>query len=313
MKKFLIVIFILIIGGGVYYLFSNVDTEETKCAEGFRFVPSTQTCESIQVQKEKSIDFSKISVLIPDTQTKIELDQVGSTTKYTGKLEDQKKASSVQFISLDSKDTIKYSQELVIVPFTFESGGTGSFAYIGLFNVNTNTFVSSGYVGDRIEITSLSVANEKIKINFKTRLDSESFAEKPSVPAQIVFEVLNNKMIEIMKLQNANYGDVEIKSSLPVSVEGEFDLKGAVPGSWYFEGITQFKILDKSFNEIALGSIPALSDWMTTQRVPFILKLSSESLNYNGKATLIIQSENVQGDIEGERLVKKMFIPVNFK
>lgn len=314
MKKFLIFIFILIIGGGVYYVFFNTDKKEVRCEEGFRFVPSTQTCESTEQPKEKSIDFSKVTVMIPETNTKIELHQVGDTTKYTGKQEDPKNASMLQFISLDSKSTIKYSSELVMVPFTFETGGTGSFVYVGLFDVNTNTLVSSGYVGDRIDINSLAVVNEKIKVNFKTRLDSEPFTMEPSVPAQVVFGVLDNKMIEIMRLQNADYADVEIKSpTLPIVSSGELDIKGAVPGSWYFEANAQFKILDESQNEIALGSISALSDWMTTQRVPFELKISAESVTYKGYGTIIIQSENVQGGEEGEKLVKKMYIPVEFK
>lgn len=314
MKKVLITIIILIICGGVYYLFLNTEKKEIRCEEGFRFVPSTQKCESIETSKEKSIDFSKVTMLIPDTQTTIQLQQVGNTTKYTSKVEDPQDASLMQFVSLDSKDAVTYSEELIIAPFSLETGGTGYFTYIGLFDVNTNKLVSSGYIGDRIEISTLGVVNEKIKINFKTRLDSESFAQEPSIPAEVVFTVLKNKMIEIIRLQNANYSDIEIKSpALPLVINGEVEIKGAIPGSWYFEGSAQYKIMDKDNKEIALGSISALSDWMTTQRVPFVLDLSSENINYSGKAMIIIQSENVQGGEEGEKLVKKMFIPAEFK
>lgn len=314
MKKVLIVIFILIIGGGVFYLLSGTDTKELRCEDGFRFVPSTQSCESIDKPKEKSIDFSKVIIQIPETGTKIELHQVGDSTKYTGKQEDSKNVSAVQFISLDSKEVVQYSEKLALIPFIFETGGTGSFVYIGLLDTDTNTLLSSGYVGDRISLSSLSVVNEKIKVNFKTRLNSESFATQPTIPAQIIFEVLDTKIIEIIKLQNAEYSDIEIKSPmLPIISSEILEIKGAIPGSWYFEANAQFKILDVNHNEIALGSIQALSDWMTIQRVPFELKFSPENLNYKGKATVIIQSENVQGDEEGEKLVKKMYIPAEFK
>lgn len=302
-------------GGGVYFIFfNNADKKEIRCEEGFRFVPSTQTCESTETPKEKSIDFSKVIIEIPETSTRIKLQQVGDTSKYTGKQEDVKNASMTQFISLDAKDTLIYSEGLVVVPFTFEAGGTGNFRYIGLFDVNTDMLVSSGYVGDRIEISALAVVNEKIKVNFKTRLDSQSFAEQPSTPAQVVFGVSENKMFEIMRLQNADYSDIEIKSPvLPIVSKGELNIRGAIPGSWYFEGSAQFKVLDDFNNEVAIGSIPALSEWMTTQRVPFELKISADNIDYKGDGTIIIQSENVQGDEEGEKLVKKMYIPIEFK
>jgi hypothetical protein len=36
-------------------------------------------------------------------------------------------------------------------------------------------------------------------------------------------------------------------------------------------------------------------------------------LNYTGNATIVIESENVRGDEEGELEVKRMFIPVVIK
>lgn len=121
----------------------------------------------------------------------------------------------------------------------------------------------------------------------------------------------DDKFVQIMKLQNADYADVEIKSPLTGAVISDIlQIKGAIPGTWYFEAIAQFKIVDESYNEIAIGTVQALSDWMTTQRVPFEVTLPIANLNYKGKATIIIQSENVQGEEEGEKLVKRMFIPI---
>jgi hypothetical protein len=314
MKKIItatVVVVLIVIG---VYVFVNKKGLDKVCEEGFRFVPSTQTCEPVDKPKETTIDFSKVIMQIPDSSVQVQLQKNGDTTKYSGIYQDSKDPSVRVATSLDTKNMIQYSPELVLVPFILETGGTGQFVYIGLFNIASNTHISSSYIGDRITVSSMTVANEKIKVNFKTRLDSESFAVEPSIPAQVVLEVKDNKLVELMKLQNADYSDVEIKS---LSLLGEnpqvLSLKAAVPGTWYFEAIAQFKIVDSSYNELALGSVQALSDWMTVQRVPFELTVNTASLNYKGDATLIIHSENVQGEEEGERKVKKMYIPFVIK
>jgi hypothetical protein len=140
---------------------------------------------------------------------------------------------------------------------------------------------------------------------------NESFAVTPTVPAQLVVEIKGDTVSEIMRLQNADYGDIEIKSPTPnAGIAGDFVIKGSMPGSWYFEAVAQFKILDATYKEIAIGSVQALSDWMTTQRVPFEVKMNTSMLNTKGKATIVISSENVEGGDEGERNVKRMEIPV---
>lgn len=314
MKKTIVILILLILIGSGVYFFVNINKKEHVCDEGFRFVPSTQKCEPVDKPIDTevvSLDFSKLTIQIPDTNITVQLKKDGEGTKYSGMYEDPEVPSMKGFASFDSKDLTEYSSDFVLLPFIINSGGTGQFLYVGLFDVKNNKQTSSVFVGDRVAIDSVQMSGEKIKINFKTRLDSESFAVSPTIPAQLVLVITNQKLVEHMRLQNADYSDVEIKSQLPLVSKGTLSLKGAIPGTWYFEATAGFRILDNSYTEIGFGSIQALSDWMTTQRVPF--ELASSTITYKGKGTIVIESDNPQGGEEGERKMKKMYIPVTFE
>ncbi len=314
MKKIIsIVILLALIGAGVYF-FVDKKRVSTTCEPGFRFVPSTQKCEPVESENlddKISLDFTKLKIQIPDSNIQVELKKDAETTKYSNTYSDPEVPMMQGFVSLDSKDVSQYSSDFVLVPFVVNSGGTGQFQYVGLFDLNKNIHLSSVFVGDRLGVSSILMSGEKVKVNFKNRLDSESFAATPTIPSQIVLEIKDQKLQELIRLQNADYNDIEIKSVLPLVSKGTLTLKGAVPGTWYFEANMGFKILDSSFNEIGVGGVQALSDWMTTQRVPF--ELSTSSISYKGKGTVIIESDNTRGDEEGERAVRKLLIPVMFQ
>jgi hypothetical protein len=296
------------------YLYVNRGAQQPRCEEGFRFVPSSGQCEPVEKPSTTEIDFSKVKVRVPDSSVEIQLEKNDKEGIYTGVLSDTVNPSMGVSVSLNTADIVKYSDNLVLVPYLFNSGGTGQFVYVGLFDSTNNSHLDSVFIGDRIDITDIKANESIVRAVYKTRLDTEGFATTPSIPAQTVFEVKENKIIQVMRLQNADYSVVEIKSPVPgVAVVDLLHIKGAIPGSWYFEASAHFKILDENLKEIAVGSIQALSDWMTTQRVPFELSIPLETLNYKGKATIIIESENVQGDEEGEYSIKRISIPVIFK
>jgi hypothetical protein len=314
MKKFFIFIIILGLAGlGYWFFVKNKDVNQSRCADGFRFVPSTSTCEPVVEQKKNELDFSKIKIKTV-SGTEVQLVKDGENTRYTGTSKDESNPLNTEYISLDTKELIIYSEEFAIIPYIYNAGGTGQFVYIGLFDSNSNTHLDSLIIGDRISIESITVQNEKIKINFKDRLFTQSFAETPTIPTQLVLGVQDKKFMPIMQLTNADYADVEIKA--PISGEIISDtliVKGAIPGHWYFEANAQFRLLDQNYNEIGVGNIQALSDWMTTQRVPFEYMFSIAELNYKGSASIVIQSENVQGEEEGEKKVKRLIIPIVIK
>jgi len=313
MKK--IIIFILIVGvgfGGYWYVIQK-NNEKNRCEDGFRFNPAINSCEKVDQNKKGEIDFALLKIKTI-SGNEIQLQKNGETIEYTGTYQGSLGTTDTEFISLKSDKLVSYSDDVAIIPYLYNSGGTGQFVYIGIFDKNSNTHLDSIVLGDRITIESIDMYQDKAKVNFKDRLLTQSFAEEPKIPTQFVFEVKDNKINPILQLQNADYSDVEIKSPLAGStISDMLVVKGAIPGSWYFEANAHFRILNNTFKEIAVGNIQAMSDWMTTQRVPFDLTVPVTSLNYKGDATIIIESENVQGDEEGEMKVKRIYIPVVIK
>lgn len=313
MKKLIIFILIALVGFGGYLYFIEKNKDRNKCEDGFRFNPATSSCEKVEQNKKGEIDFSTLKIKTISGR-EIQLQKKGDTTEYTGTYEGNAGATDTEYISLKSDQEVSYSDSLAIIPYMYNSGGTGQFMYIGIFDKNSNAHLDSIVLGDRIIIDSIMVNQDKAKVNFKDRLLTQSFAEEPTIPTQFVFEIKDNKINPVLQLQNADYSDVEIKSpSAGSSISDILTVKGAIPGSWYFEANAHFRILNNTFKEIAVGNIQALSDWMTTQRVPFELTVPVTSLNYKGDATIIIESENVQGDEEGELKVKRLYIPVVIK
>ncbi len=302
-------------GVGAYYFFIKMNAPEPqRCSDGFRFDPSVQNCVPVDVPvEEKKIDFSQIEFGVPETTIKVKLVK-GTDETYSATYTDPEMPSSKGLLSIDTTEAVDFSEKLVLIPVIVNSGGTGQFSYAALLNKENNSYIASVFIGDRISISSIETSGDVAKINFKTRALSQSYGDQPTIPAQVVLKVQDTGLSTVMRLQNSDYNQVEIKSPVANStVTGEFSLKGSMPGPWYFEANSLFKILDENYNEIAIGSITALSDWMTEQRVPFDVKLNTTNFNYKGKATIIIESENVQGDIEGELKVKKMEIPFVIK
>jgi hypothetical protein len=265
-------------------------------------------------KEEHTVDIGQVEITVPETSIKIKLAREGETSKYSSAFSDPSDPVMKGFVSIDASEETKIGDEYVLVPLFVTYGGTGQFINVALLNAKTNQHLGSVFVGDRIDIGSIEVRDMIAKVNYKTRLDTEAMAADPTIPAQLVVEVKDNMLKEIMRLQNADYNEVEIKSPAANStISGDFVIRGSMPGSWYFEANAQLRIIDASYQEIAIGSVQALSDWMTTQRVPFEVKMNTSTLNTTGKATIIISSENVQGDEDGARKVKKMEVPVVIK
>ena len=191
MKKFFIFIIILVLAGGGYWFFTkNKDTSEQRCPDGFRFVPSTSTCEPVIQTKKGELDVSKIKIQTVSGK-EITLVQDGESTRYTGTFKDEKNPLATEFVSLNTKEVSTYSEEFSIIPYVYNSGGTGQFVYVGLFDNNSNAHLDSLIVGDRVSIDSIIIDKEKIKVNFKDRLLTQSFAETPTIPTQLVLEIQN--------------------------------------------------------------------------------------------------------------------------
>lgn len=317
MKKFIIFLIILaLFGVGAYYFLMQLigDGDQVRCGDGFRFDPSKNTCVEVVVPDEqKELDFSSLEIKVPDSNTVVNLEE-NSQGMYFGTYGNSPTSSFMNSVLIDPKKQTEISDVLVLIPITVDSGGTGQFTYAGVFNKTTNTHIDSFFIGDRIPVGDIDVVGDIVKINYKTRLLTQSFAENPTVLAQLVLEMRDASIVKIMRLQNSDYQEVEIREPAVGSpVSGKFVIKGSVPGFWYFEAITGYKILDKNNIPLTEGTITALSDWMTTQRVPFQLELDTDDIDYVGQAVFVIESENVQGDEEGELKVKRLEYPITIR
>lgn len=314
MKKIIyIVIVVTAIIGILYVVYSQfLSSPQIRCEEGFRFNPQTRECQSIEVVSDE-IDFTQIPIRIPGESQLITLEKNPETGQYSNTFATDNMSGTQGFVSLQESEIIKYSDSLVVVPFLVNSGGTGQFVYIGLFDTQFKMHLTSVFVGDRIGLDSIVLLDDKIIASFKVRTGSQGYASEPTLPVEMVLNIEDGSLRELIRLENAQYSDIEIKNKLPLTISNTTIIQGAIPGSWYFEAIAQYRLFNESYEVIGLGYVEALSDWMTTQRVPFELELNASSIGYTGSGVLVIESENVEGGEEGEKRVKRMYIPVEIR
>jgi len=318
MKKVIVILIVLVgICFAAYYGYVNyLQTTIVTCEDGFRFNPAQGECVSVEFSSgdsRRNVDFSKLILRIPSGTAQVSLTQ-DEQGMYTGTYSDSETPSLKGFVSIDPKEVKIGENNIAIVPFYLNSGGTGQFIYVALVTVDSNKHIDSVFVGDRTKVKEVEFKNNIVLIDYMTRSASQSFSENPKIPAQLVLSIESDSFVELMRLENATYDDIELRSPKGEStLIGDFLIKGAIPGFWYFEAVAGYRIMDSSLNVIAMGPVQALSDWMTERKVPFEIKLNTGSFGYKGNATIIIESENVQGGEEGEILVKRMSIPVVIK
>jgi len=87
-----------------------------------------------------------------------------------------------------------------------------------------------------------------------------------------------------------------------------YEVSGLAPGSWFFEASLPVKLLDDQGQEIVAVPAQALSDWMTSDLVPF-----TANLNFSTQATsgyVVIKKDNPSGLPEYD---DELPIPIRFK
>ena len=92
--------------------------------------------------------------------------------------------------------------------------------------------------------------------------------------------------------------------SSPVTITGE------ARGQWYFEASFPIVLVDQDGKVTAEGHAQALSDWMTTDFVPFEAKIEFTKPPYGKSGMLMLKKDNPSGLPENDAAIE---IPVSFK
>jgi len=94
------------------------------------------------------------------------------------------------------------------------------------------------------------------------------------------------------------------------TVDSPLMVTGEARGPWFFEASFPAKLLDASGKTIAQTPATATGDWMTTDFVPFTIRLAFSAQPSGSKGTLILQNDNPSGDPAKQQT---LYIPVVFK
>lgn len=91
----------------------------------------------------------------------------------------------------------------VFADIAVQSGGTGVFHYVGLFEIkeNTVTHLSSIFIGDRVQITSARVLPKDARsytltVQYLDRKEGDAMVEDPTVTKETKIEVRDNAFVE---------------------------------------------------------------------------------------------------------------------
>lgn len=92
-------------------------------------------------------------------------------------------------------------------------------------------------------------------------------------------------------------------------VQSPLMVTGAARGNWYFEASFPVKLLDANGNVLVQTPAQAQGEWMTTEFVPFSVKLAFETPTTT-TGTLVLQKDNPSGLPEYDNA---LYIPIRFR
>ncbi|HEY5383362.1 MAG TPA: Gmad2 immunoglobulin-like domain-containing protein [Candidatus Paceibacterota bacterium] len=92
-------------------------------------------------------------------------------------------------------------------------------------------------------------------------------------------------------------------------ISSPLGITGKARGNWYFEATFPIELIDANGKVIAQGAGRALSDWTTTDFVPFSTTLSFPAQPAGSRGTLVLTNDNPSGDPTKQ---KELDVPVQF-
>ncbi len=159
--------------------------------------PGTQTPVSGNTSTPSLIDFSTYEqsvkntlITVPDTNVNISL--VDGRASYGTTLD----GGDVTLIKLIGGEKTSTGATHVFADIAVQSGGTGVFHYVALFDVSSGkpVYRSSHFIGDRVILTSVSTTPKDtqsymLKVQYLDRVEGDPMVAEPNVPKEVSVEV----------------------------------------------------------------------------------------------------------------------------
>jgi len=189
-------LFFGLFGLGMLLVYINTDTEKQSIPE------------PVVVEKnEASVPLADFTVYenrvknalitVPDTDVKISL--VDGRASYGTNLD----GGDVTLIKIIGGEKFSSTVTHLYANIAVQSGGTGVFHYVGLFEVkgDTVTHLSSHFIGDRVSLGSARVVPKEtntytLTVAYLDRREDDALVAEPTVAKEVNIEVKNGLFVE---------------------------------------------------------------------------------------------------------------------
>lgn len=187
-------------------------------------------------------ELNGLEINIPDEDTTVQINQEASETSsstslFTGTQTDEE-TETTNTVTLVDNQLTAINADYFVIPFLLNTGGTGTFLYLGLLE-RTNEGVDhtqSVFLGDRIGFESISVENKIISIETLDRYEGQPFSDEPAVSVIRNYTLEDNQLVLIEEYVNVAPSEVFLSVSLTTETLFPIELTGSLPENWFFEG-----------------------------------------------------------------------------
>lgn len=194
----IIVLFFILAGLGILWLYFFTPEKNTISSPNATSSSQSKTDSTLSsVDSSMYVDAVKNTIItVPDTDVTLSL--VDGRASY-GTLLDGGDVTLVNVIGAEKITGKTYAYADIAV----QSGGTGVFHYVALFDVSSNKarYLSSYFIGDRVVLSAASstprnATSYTLSVRYLDRADGEAMASEPTVSKEIQIEVKNNQFVQ---------------------------------------------------------------------------------------------------------------------
>ena len=198
MRRYWFVLFFGLFGvvAVLIYTANQIKTNQNHVSETGAYISNSVLHEPIDITQYKS-KIENALIMVPDTSTQISL--VGGRASYGTDVD----GGDVTLVKLLGGATIDPHTSHVFADIAVQSGGTGVFHYVALFEIVDGSIrhTSSHFIGDRVVVGSASVVSTDnrsygIRINYLNRAPEQAMTDEPTIPQTLDLTVQNALFVE---------------------------------------------------------------------------------------------------------------------